>query len=69
LNIERRDSLFDFLLAQAASIHVPSTRLIFAGDTASDDEVAFANLPFYFDFYVSFVASMTNEEVDICSTS
>jgi hypothetical protein len=69
LNIECRDRFFDSLLARVATIYRPCTHLIFAGNTASYDKVALTNIPFYFDLYASFVAPMTDEEVDVCSTS
>ena len=68
LNIECHDCLFDFLLARAPHGHVPSTRLILTSDATPDDEVTLANLPFYLDLYISFVASMTDKEAYIWST-
>ena len=61
MNVKCRDGLLDLLLARTTPVHKPITRLILAGDAASDDEVTLADLPFDFDLYVAFVASVTDE--------
>jgi hypothetical protein len=69
LNIESRDSLLDSLLTGAASVHIPGTGFLLAGDTTPNDEVTLANIPFYFDLHVSFIGPVTDEEIDIGSAS